>query len=102
VQLDGGALRVEAEAGLALFVGADAVVGDKGAGDGTALLLWTIIPTLPRLPSPVRPLQTTVCNVEGCVGGEPECAKENGYAPVGRSVLPLFATRLAPVRMEAP
>jgi len=31
VQLDSGALRIEAEAGLALLVGADAVVGDEGA-----------------------------------------------------------------------
>jgi len=49
VQLDGGALRVEAEARLALLVGADAVVGDEGACDRTALLRWTIVPTLPRL-----------------------------------------------------
>jgi len=91
VQLDGGALRVEAEAGLALFVGADAVVGDKGAGDGTALLLWTIIPTLPRLPSPVRPLQTTVCIVTGHAGGEPECIKASEDAPIGEYMLPPYA-----------
>jgi hypothetical protein len=30
VQLDGGALRVQPEAGLPLLVGADAVVGDEG------------------------------------------------------------------------
>jgi len=69
VQLDGGALRVEAEAGLPLLVGADAVVGDEGPCGGcdrTTLPKWTTIPTLARPSSSVYLLQTDVCSVKLC------------------------------------
>ncbi len=71
VQLDRGALGVEAEAGLPLLVGADAVVGDEGpacACDGTELPVWNTVPTLARSLRPVHPLQTSVCIVKKGLG----------------------------------
>jgi hypothetical protein len=49
VQLDRGTLGVETKAGLALLVGADTVVGNKGAAwgyDETELPGKTVIPKL--------------------------------------------------------
>jgi len=75
MQLDRGTLGLEPEAGLALLVGGNAVVGDEGAycgRNGTALPGWTVFPILARLPSPVQPFQTAVCNVMTRRKGEPE------------------------------
>ena len=64
MQLDRGTLRVETEAGLPLFVGADTVVGNKGADwgyDETELPAKTVIPPLPRPPWQVkRPFVTSM------------------------------------------
>jgi len=49
VQLDRGTLGIQPEPGLALLVGADTVVGNKGAAwgyDETELPAKTVIPTL--------------------------------------------------------
>jgi len=75
VQLDRGALRVEAEAGLPLLVGADAVVGDEGpacACDRTILPVWNTVPTLARPSSWVQAYQTLVCSVNWRRKQEPE------------------------------
>ncbi len=104
MQLDGGALGFEAEAGLSLLVGADAVVGDEGPActcDRTTLPCWTTIPTLARRLGPVHPLQTDVCIVIEHAEGEPECLKVRDDAPAGEVALLPHAIRLAPVRTEA-
>ena len=71
MQLDRGALGVEAKSGLALLVGADAVVGDEGACDGTVLPSWIVVPTLPCLCARVQTLQTLVWNVGSSPKQEP-------------------------------
>jgi hypothetical protein len=72
VQLDRGALGVEAKSGLALLVGADAIIGDESAYDGTALPSWIVVPTLPYPRARVQTLQTLVCLVTAPGKAEPE------------------------------
>ena len=69
---DRSALRVQPEPGLALLVGADTVIGDERQADGTTLLPWTAIPTLPRVRSCVQTIQTDVCIVKQARNGEPD------------------------------
>lgn len=60
MHLDRGALGVEAKPGLALLVGADAVVSNEGPNDRTALLQENLMLLLPSLPSPVQTFQPVV------------------------------------------